>query len=321
MQKVIRKTVLLVSMVLILVVAARILFSFSPGYMDDLKWELTGKKGTAAEYSSYLNACPQGKHAPEAKSRIFSLLHNESIYAAALKSGNEDSLKRFLDEYPGHVKQDEAKKVLKGMTEGEDIIDLLNERKIDVKTEGSGIQNVSISIRRLVPYPVTVLIPVGTFFVSSISSVQNMVTTSKSRVFLGSDEWTEGLLDAACANRPRDIPGQENRFSVQRFPEQAELTRLMPVLESANVTYAVRQAVVWIVTDNADYDELGILVSRSQYQGFGGSREINEFETASALKILDKAGINIKKKRIWTDRATIIKGLADPELKKWLESR
>jgi hypothetical protein len=321
MRNVNSKMVWLASIALLIAIAAGLLYALSPGVRDDVQWQLADNKGTAAGYASYLEAWPQGAHAPEAKSRNAALLKDERIYTAALKTGNEDSLEQFLAEYPGHVKQDEARKVLQDIKEGDDIVDLLSARKIEVKTEGSGIQSVSVSIRRLVSYPLTVLIPAGTFFVSSSSSVQNMVTTAESRVVLGAVEWVNVSLDAACANRPRDIPGEENRFTVQRSPSQKELAKLMPVLERANVAYALRQAAVWIVTDNADYDDLGILVSRSEYQVFGGTREINEYETAAALQILDRAGIDVKKKRIWKNKAAILKGLTDVELKKWLESR
>jgi 2-methylisocitrate lyase-like PEP mutase family enzyme len=76
---------------------------------------------------------------------------------------------------------------------------------------------------------------------------------------------------------------------------------------------------VWIVTDNADYSDLGILVDSQS--GFGGSRVINEQETARAMKICDEAGIDITRKAIWRDRQKVISGLKDAELRKWLEQK
>lgn len=76
---------------------------------------------------------------------------------------------------------------------------------------------------------------------------------------------------------------------------------------------------VWIVTDNADYDDLGAQVRRSQYQVFGGDRSINEYEAAMAMKICDDTGINFTKKAIWQDRIKIVKWLKDESLRKWLE--
>jgi hypothetical protein len=93
----------------------------------------------------------------------------------------------------------------------------------------------------------------------------------------------------------------------------------MPILDKAGVNTETKQAAVWIVTDDADYYDLGILVA-SQF-GFGGSRVINEVETVRALRICDEAGIDIKRKRIWSDKKEILSGLEDGELKKWLVSK
>jgi hypothetical protein len=96
-----------------------------------------------------------------------------------------------------------------------DIVDLLNEGKIDVEMHGGGIQRVYLTIRRLVAYPLIVRIPVGTYFVASNTSSQNMVTTAESKIWLFS-QWESVGTSAACANRIRKIPGSSDTFTVQR---------------------------------------------------------------------------------------------------------
>jgi hypothetical protein len=109
---------------------------------------------------------------------------------------------------------------------------------------------------------------------------------------------------------------------VQRSPHQEELARLMPVLERAGVPYAVRQAAVWIVTDDADYGDLGVLVRRSQWSGpFGGTRQIREPEVARAMRTCEMAGVDVRQKAIWKDRSIILQGLPDGELKDWLRNK
>lgn len=202
-----------------------------------------------------------------------------------------------------------------------DIVTLIGGKKVEVKTQGSGIQNVNLEVRRLVDSEINVLIPVGTFFVSRNPSAQNMVTTQEKTVILRDNAWVSVNVSAACANRPRATPGDQDSFRIQRSPQRKELEKLMPVLQNAHVGSAVQQAAVWIVTDNADYDDLGVLVRRSQYQVFGGDRIINEYEAAMAMKICDDAGINITKNAIWKDRNTIVKGLKDESLKKWFDQK
>jgi hypothetical protein len=243
---------------------------------------------------------------------------NQQPYEAALQKGTETALKDFLRDFPGHVREADARQALQDITEGRDMVDLISEKKIEVETHGSGIQNVNLRIRKLVPYPLTVRIPVGTFFVSANAEAQNMVTTGESTVQLADGDWQEASAETACANRPKDIPGGEDTFGVQRSPHQAELTRLMPVLEKAGVDYAIRQAAVWIVTDDADYSDLGILVE--SYTGFGGSRVIGESQAARAMKICAEAGIDITQKAIWQDREQIQEGLDKQDaLRAWLE--
>lgn len=204
---------------------------------------------------------------------------------------------------------------------GRDLFDLIAERKVEVEVTGSGIQSVSLRLRRRVPHELPVRIPIGTFFASHNPSAQNMVGTEEATVTLHDDHWVDVSVDAACANRPLDIPGGEDRFTVQRSPQQTDLRKLMPVLDQANADSETRQAAVWIVTDDATYDDLGILVSRPAYAMFGGSRVINEAEAARAMQLCDKAGINIKSKAIWQERAAILKQLTDEGLKRWLRER
>jgi hypothetical protein len=200
-----------------------------------------------------------------------------------------------------------------------DIVDLLGEKAIEIKTAGDGIESVSIQIRKLVAEPVTVRVPVGAFFVAASASSQNMVATGERTVRLHNDNWQTVTVPTACANRPKDIPESGDTFSVERSANQAELAQLMPVLDKAGVGYAVRQAAVWIVTDNADYDDLGILVASST--GYGGSRVIHEEETARAMKICADAGIDITRKAIWRDKAQILASLPAGAAKTWLAGK
>lgn len=287
--------------------------------IEFLHWQEATAANTIKAYLDYGTAQPQGGHLREAQTKAATLRTADAPYEAAMKAGTEASLRRFLEDFPGHQKEADAQQAIKDITEGRDIVDLLKEKKVEVQATGRGIEEVSVRIRKLVPYSLTVRIPVGSFFVSANPSAQNMVTTAESKVRLTSNEWTSVSPDAACANRPRDIPGGDDAFTVQRSPHQAELARLMPVLDKARVDSETRQAAVWIVTDNADYSDLGILVA-SQF-GFGGSRVINEQETARAMKICDDAGIDITRKAIWRDRQRVLSGLKDAELKAWLEQK
>lgn len=94
----------------------------------------------------------------------------------------------------------------------------------------------------------------------------------------------------------------------------------MPIVRRRSSDFGVLQAAVWIITDDASYGDLGILVLRSSYQAFGGTRVIEEKEAGSAMRILAEAGVVLQQKRIWKDRKRILSGLPDGDLKTWLQT-
>jgi hypothetical protein len=285
---------------------------------DERGWVDAEKSNTIRSYRDYVETHPQGRFVQQAETRASALRNDPTFYEAALRAGTDASLKEFLADFPGHEKEAQAQQAIKDISEGRDIFSLLNEKKIEIEAQGNGIQNVSVRFRRLVSYPITVCVPIGSYFISARQSAQNMVTTTEIKVHLITDDWKSVSVPAACANRPRDIPGSGDTFTVQRSPHQQELARLMPVLDKAGVPYDVRQAAVWIVTDNADYDDMGILVSRS---GVFSSKVIGEEDAARAMQICEEAGIDIKRKAIWKDRQRILYGLKAGELKTWLDQK
>ncbi|MBI5821118.1 MAG: hypothetical protein HZA88_19280 [Verrucomicrobia bacterium] len=295
--------------------------------IEDLTWQESKKADTIKSLRVYWEAYPDGRYRTEALSRLRALHTDKTAYSAALAAGTEQALNIFLTEFPGHSKTADAKQALKDITEGRDIVDLIAEQLVEIRAEGNGISSVDLHILRLVRYPIVVRIPVGTYFVPSRQSVQNMVATAEAKIQLTKPMWTRISVNVACANRPRAVPSTRDSFTIERAPQQAELIKLMPVLERAHVDAKVRQAAVWIVTDDANYSDLGILISGFSTPFSNPSdprppRAIKYREAALAMKICSEAGIDITGKHIWSDRRTILRGLAnEPDLKKWLEEK
>ena len=197
------------------------------------------------------------------------------------------------------------------------IYDLLEDGKIKVETEGSGISSLYLKIEPTIDLNIKVSIPAGTFFSANKGSSQNMISTKGITVELevepgldvsiektdqpGTEHWTHAEVPVACTNLHKAVPDSSDTFKIERSPNQEELEKLLPVLESEDASYPVKQAAIWIITDDADYGDLGTLVS-------DGSRVINEYEAAEAMRLIEKAGIDIKNKAIWGDREKIEKG-------------
>jgi|SRR5208337_3485210 len=286
---------------------------------EDCTWAQTTSTNTVSGYRDYLGRNPKGRYSEHAKAKLEALLRDDSPFQTAERQGTREAMEQFLTQFPGHIREKDARSAIKNL-EGRNITELIADKKIEVKAGGSGIQGVSLSIHRLVNSPIKVIIPVGTFFVAGKGSVQNMVTRQENNVILLNDSWYHLNISAACANRPRAIPQGGDSFSVQLSPQSKDLERLMPELLKARATFAVEQAAIWIVTDNANYSELGTLVSRSQFQ-VTGSRVINEIDVARAMKICDSAGINIIRKAIWRDRYLVMGGVQDETLKSWIREK
>lgn len=188
------------------------------------------------------------------------------------------------------------------------------QKQVVVTSRGAGIQTVTGTVRRTPGTgPLVLTIPVGTLFVAG-SGVQNMVTVAPATVDLTTADSANFSVSVACANMRLDIPSSANAFTVEPAPRQEALSLVLPVLAETGAPYPVTQAAVWIVTDNATYGDLGILVR-------GSSRIINEPEAAQAMMTIERAGGDLRRRRIWQDRQQVCKGIgtAGAELTAWCE--
>lgn len=205
------------------------------------------------------------------------------------------------------------------MQTGVDIVNLLNDGKIEIKAKGAGIEKVDVSVRKLVPYSIAVQVPLGSYFVSQSILTQNMVTTAKRNIFLTDSLWQTVSIPAACANMTRLVPEDYISFTISASPQISELTQMLPYLDKLSFDFATRQAAVWIITDDANFDELGKLISQPQSQFSKGIRIIDKVTAARAIDICATAGIIIYYKRIWSDRQSILSGLEDVGLRNSIE--
>lgn len=283
-------------------------------------WQLAERRATPAAYHAFADAHPDAAEAKVAQQRSADLERHAAAWLATCSAGTAAAFTAYKAANPESPYATAADRALQDLA-GRDIADLLDEGKIEVRTGGQSIQNVGVEARRLVPYPIRVLVPAGTFFACARESAQNMVATDPTSLVLPDDEWAYVLVAAACANRPRDIPGEADTFTVQRRAHGSELERLMALPAAVHADYATIQAAIWILTDDASYADLGHLVSRPAGTVFGGTRVIGATETALAIRLCADAGIDVGRKRILGDRDDVVAALPDGELKTWLATR
>lgn len=290
-------------------------------------WQDATKENTIRAYAEHLARHPESAFAEDARRRIAALTTDDKPCEIVLKTGYRRLAEQFLKDYPGHTRTNEVRQILAASDNARDIADLLDEGKIEVTGHGRDIRYFTAKIRRRATGPIGVAIPAGTYFVSADASVQNMIVTRPGSLVLTTDDWQEVNLDVACANRPRKIPAYGNTFTLGRSPQRDEFAKLMPVLENAKPSHATRQAAVWIVTDNANYAELGILQTQIQtHVRIPGQsqtrRSILEEQAVEAMKLCADAGIDITAKNIWRDRELIYRFLhKEHALAEWLREK
>lgn len=197
----------------------------------------------------------------------------------------------------------------------QEITYLMEEGIIDVEAYGDNIEKIKLRIRRLKEEEIGVVIPAGTYFESKSKQVQNMVSRRTEIINLQDDSWKDVEVLVGCANRERIIPNSSHTFTIRKSPNQYELSLLANILDEFDLDFDVVQAAIWIISDNSNFDDLGILVRNNMF------RSISYEDTAQAMKIIDEAGIDITNRAIWEDREIILDEVRNDEIKDWLLER
>jgi hypothetical protein len=272
--------------------------------LNELNWLKVKRHPTIKDINLYIQAFPESEFLTEAQKTKQELLNDEKYYEMALKAGSYEALQKFLEDFPGHKRSKDAAIAMKFL-QGTNITTLIQKGLIEVSVIGSGIRKVKATIQNKLNAPICVLVPPGTFFVSHNSNVQNMFTIYSERFIVPPGQTVTKDIYVTCANKSKNIPYSQDTFSIRATPPNSELAMLAKVLHK-NIDNDAAQAAVWIITDNANYEELGTLRSGASFgPGFGGYRAISEKEVREALALLKKAGINYQNKAIWKDRAKI----------------
>ena len=283
--------------------------------IDRLHWEAVRKADTIVAYRWYITSFRHGRFRGDARRRIEVVRTSDAPFRAAERIGTLSAYLTFLAQFPGHRRTADARVRLLELR-GVNLAVLVTQGKVVAQVTGADISEVHVEIHNHAHRTLKVKIPPGTFFVPRNPSVQGMVATSGKEVELEAEGDADFDLPAACANRTRSIPSVDDSFDVTQSPQQYELVRLMPRLARAGADELVRQAAIWIITDNANYDDLGILVD-----SFTRTRVIGPMHAASAMRIVDRAGIDITAKAIWQDRDRILAQLRNPGLRAWIIRR
>ncbi len=288
-------------------------------------------------YEWFLKHHPGAEQVPEAQHRVELLRRDLPAWEQVTEKGTVDAYERFAAQHGDSLYAERARNIIAEWRQdesGRDIVDALDQGKVQVQAAGSGrFLFVNLRIRRTVDRPLRVVVPIGTLFACR-GSAQNMIALAEETVGLQDGEWQTPQVVTARVDLMKSVPQPGDTFIIQRSANQKNLRKLMEILRpgaaplevkprDAEQAIKVLQAAVWIVAGNADYYQLGIL----RYNPSGGPlsidspRMIDETDGAMAMRLVDHAGINIKRQAIWQDRERIARGVSDLSLKNWIEQR
>ena len=207
----------------------------------------------------------------------------------------------------------------------EEVMDLLRDGKLLVEIRGrEDITFLDLSFRKTVPWALKVSVPAGTSCVCQNRAVRDMVSTRGAN-FVLEDAWSRHGISVASAGHGKRAPGDGDSFVFARLPDNSDLKKLLLFLDDEDkeniISFPSVQAAVWIVSDNASYRDLHSLVLETRGGGnIDTRRMIYGPEAARAMRLCSKAGIDVRVKRIWHNRAEILAELEPGELKDWLEN-
>ncbi len=202
-----------------------------------------------------------------------------------------------------------------------DLFDAVDAGLVEVDARGAGAELVTLRIRRTGNAPLVVTAPVATVF--EADAARDMIARRDGWIALRDDGWHDWTLRAVGRQRDRDPPGPGDLL---RLRPPSTVPRIEAVLAEVQVgtytvansptlypprTYVVEQAAVWIADGDADYASMEPAIT--------GPRIPPQYAAAFALVFVDRAGIDVTRRRVWADRASIFERLRDQGLNVWYQ--
>ena len=185
---------------------------------------------------------------------------------------------------------------------GENIVDLLEQKKITIEAKGTGITLVGVEIcqKKEVDNKLNVLIPAGTLFsqyetelIKPIKEVSPLISTKVETIFLRKGQCSSLRIPSVSIYSNRQFPQVEDTLILKQGFKEKEIKKLInllaknPVQLSNFESILIQQASMWILTNNLDYEQLGSLNLFPTFsRNLNFDRKISSNQTINGL--LDK---------------------------------
>ena len=200
-----------------------------------------------------------------------------------------------------------------------DLVDAIDTGLVEVETRGAGAEAVTLRIRRTGNDPIVITSPVATYF--DAEDARDMIARRDGWVVLDDDDWRDWTLRAVGRQRELEPPGAGDRLAVRPASTAPVIEDLLLELQAGTYTVSnsptlypprtpvMEQAAVWIADGDADYAEMAPHIA--------GPMLPAQYAAAFALVFVDRAGIDVTRRRVWADREAVFGRLRDQGLRIW----
>ncbi len=192
---------------------------------------------------------------------------------------------------------------------------------VEVEARGAGAAAVTLRIRRTGGEPLVVTSPVATWFAAD--GAGDMVARRDGWVVLADDAWRDWRLRAVERRPDGEPPGPGQVLEIRPPAAIPRLEAVLYQVQAGTYTVAdsptlyplrtrgVEEAAVWIAGVDADYAALEPLLA--------GTRVPPQYAVAFALIFVDRAGIDVTRRRVWNDHVEVFGRLRDQGLRVWYD--
>lgn len=156
--------------------------------------------------------------------------------------------------------------------------------QVEVAPRGSGFRSISVTMKNVSATSLVFRVDAGTYFRCE-GEAQNMVVTTPRAISLASGQSRAMSFPAACAEMRMASPKENHTFVLGSAPDP-RLVQIAPYLDLVDAN--TRQAVVWILTDDAT------LASFERYQ----VPAIRKREVRRAIALCRMAGVDLSDRRV-----------------------
>lgn len=239
--------------------------AFTGGYSrarEEWDWYRAKAANRQEAYQVFLRNFEYSGHRADAQERI-----SEIAWASIQPTPSIQGLRQFLAiegvDLGGQHAASARKRIAALRAERTMLLtELSSTGRVEVSAKGAGISEVELTIKNLTSTELTVRISPALYFRARDPNVQNMVVVLDTTNDVPAGESLVVRVPAACANLARRIPGANDSFDSAAWPAEAPLSRVLKQIITSEVSFSVRQAAVWIITDDATRADISMLRSR-----------------------------------------------------------